>query len=222
MTAKGEFFPSRINVHVPNMKYAADVRYGGVGRIKIPAMIALDADGILAATSIATAVDTSTFASTYTALKKNDMGKFGRNVTVVASGAATSAVVVYGEDYLGQTVIESFTLNGSTPVLGKKAFKRVTRVTAAVTAATTINVGWGNTLGLPYKIQDIYTELADKVEATAGTVVVGSVATPSATTGDPRGTYLPHSSAVPDGSRVLELVGLFDVDNLHGIAHYAG
>jgi hypothetical protein len=66
---------------------------------------------------------------------------FGRNITVVASGAATSNVTVYGKDYMGQPMTESFTLNGATPVVGRKAFKWVDRITAGITAATTINVG---------------------------------------------------------------------------------
>lgn len=220
MTALGTFFPDRVNMWFANARYAADVRFGGFGTIKIPAMVALDADGILAAQSIATAVDTTTFASTYS---DENMGKFGRNVTVVASGAATSDVTVHGFDYLGQPMTEELTLNGTTPVLGVKAFARVTRVEAGVTAATTINVGWGNKLGLPYKILDAYTVLKNNAEpADADTIVVGSTATQTATSADPRGTLNLHANNVTNGTNTYEVAGLWDDTDLYGVQHFAG
>lgn len=220
MTAKGDFFPRRINDYVPNMQYAADVRFGGLGTIRIPAPIVADPDGILAGVSIATAVDTTAFEATLT---EDAMSKFGRNVTVVASGAATSNVTVYGKDYLGQPMVESFTLNGSTPVVGLKAFRYIDRITAGVTAATTIDVGWGARLGLPYRLIDAVKEVVDQtVAANAGTFVnaVAIGTSHSATTGDPRGTYQPHSSNVPNGSRNYDLTCLWDTTQLHGEPHF--
>lgn len=217
----GTFFPSRINMHFPRAKYSSDVGYGGAGKISLgPAPIALNATGILNAASIATALDTMTFATTY---KKSAMGRFGRNVTVVASGAATSAVSVYGTDYLGQPMKEDFTLNGATPVVGKKAFTTITRVSAGITAGTTINVGWGNVFGLPYKIIDLYTEMVDNVEATAaGTITLPVTVDQTATTGDPRGSYTPNAANVPNGVRTYQLYGLWDNSDLYGKAQYAG
>lgn len=220
MTAKGDFFPRRINDHVPDMQYAADVRFGGIGTIVIPAPAAPDSDGILAAQSIATAVDASSFLGTLTAAA---MSKFGRNVTAVASGAATSKVTVYGKDYLGQPMVEELTLAGTVTVKGKKAFKYIDRITAGVTAATTIDVGWGDVLGLPYKSQKLISILVDnEVPGSSGTFVGGlaSGTAQSATTDDPRGTYAPHSSQVPDGDRDYELTIIHDTSNLHGDAHY--
>lgn len=220
MTAKGDYFPPRVNLRVPNMAYAADVVAGGFGKIKIPAMVALDADGIIAAQSIAAAGNTSTFATTYASSK---MGKFGRNVTVVASGTAVTTVTVTGRDYLGQKMVEVLTLNGATPVLGVKAFKHITNVAWALTAARTIDVGWGNVLGLPYKLLDVYTELVSDAETSdAGTFVKGVDTAQTATSTDPRGTYSLHANNVNDGTKYYELVGLWDDNNLHGVAHYAG
>lgn len=183
------------------------------------------ATGILSATSIATAVDTRVFAATYTSTA---MSKYGRNVTVVASGAATSNVTVFGRDYLGQGMRESFTLNGTTPVVGLKAFKYIDRITAGITAATTINVGWGTRLGLPYKVFVVEREYADNVVAAAGTLVVPVLTDPqTATTGDPRGTYVPTTT--PNGVIVIEVdVHYSDFVNaagnggLHGIRHFNG
>lgn len=219
MTAKGEFFPRRTNQHVPSMEYAADVRKGGMGKITIPAMVAALTAGIvaLADATVATTVITSNISTFDFA----NMGKFGRNLLVKCSGASTAVAVINGLDYLGQHVSEQFTLNGTTDVVGKKAFASVDSITLPVAiAGETVSIGYGVILGLPYKIQDIYTELVDEVEASsAGAIVVG-VDAQTATSADPRGTYAPHSSLVPNASRVYEVVGLFQVGNLHGSAHY--
>lgn len=216
----GTFFPARINMYFPKAKYAADVANGGAGRINFgPALVAANATGILNAASIATALDTATFATTY---KRANMGRFGRNITVVASGAATSAVSVYGIDYLGQPMREDFTLNGATPVVGKKAFAAVNRVTGAITAGTTINVGWGNVLGLPYRFVDVFSELVDGAEATAaGTFTAPVMTAQTATSGDPRGTYTPNAANVPNGARVYSVYGLWDTTDLYGLQQFA-
>ncbi len=220
MTAKGTFFPKRTNDHVPNMQYAADVHLGK-GGIVIPAMPAASADGILAAHDIATAGATDVLADTYS---DASMGKFGRNVKVVASGAATSKVTVHGRDYLGQLMSEELTLNGTTAVLGKKAFASVHAVEYGATAATTIDLGWGDVLGLPYKVIEVDHELVNgAVPSNAGTVIAGLAndTDATATNADTRGTYKPHSSVVPNGSREYKLTALWDDSNLHGNVQFA-
>ena len=220
MTAKGDFFPRRVNNWFANASYAADVRIDGFGLVDIPAPVTADTDGILDGESIAAAVDTTTFADTY-----NDevMAKFGRNVTVVASGAATSTVTVHGYDYLGQPMQETLTLNGTTPVVGAKCFRHVTRVEAGVTSATTIDLGWGTKLGLPYKLIKSDAEFVDDVvPANAGTFVAGNTTTPSATSAEPRGTYTPHANFVPNDSRAYRIAGYWDRNDLYGLAQYNG
>ncbi len=220
MTAKGEYFPRRINNHVPNMQYAADVRFGGVGTIVIPAPSAAAADNVrndLAGTVGKTAVVVESDA------------KFGRNVSVVASAAtgANSTVIVRGKDYLGQPMSETITVtnaNGTTAQVGKKAFKWIESLEVGVaTTGATFDVGFGNVLGLPYKSQKLISELVNKeVPGNAGALVDGLATgtAQSATSDDPRGTYTPHSSQVPNGSREYELTIMHDYDNLHGDAHF--
>lgn len=222
MSALGDFYPRRTNQHVPGMSYAADVNHAGYARVSIAALIAADAGGILAAQSIATASSATSFATTLT---ETALGKFGRNVTVVASGAATSTVTVTGRDYLGQIMKETLTLNGTTSVPGVKAFRWIDKVEWGATAATTINVGWGNVLGLPYKSIKMDSEVVSGVAASsAGAIVAGlaSSTTPTATNADTRGTYAPHLSNVPDGSKTYELVLLCDRTNLYGNVQYSG
>lgn len=218
MTAKGTFFPRRINAHVPNMEYAADVRFGGLGTIDIPAPA--DKTGYLLVDdfSIAAAGGTPVL------LHDGDTGaKFGRNLTVVASGAATSNVTVRGKDYLGQPMVESFTLTGATAVVGKKAFKYIEAIEYGVTAATTIDIGVGDVLGLPYRLEKELTVMVDhSAPAANGTFVAGLArgAAQSATTGDPRGTWTPSAATIPNGTRSYEITGKWDVGNLHGDPHF--
>lgn len=212
---EADFLPQKINQSVPNMTYDAAVVHNGPYLANLGAPVAPDADGILDGTSIATAGSTTTFAPTYS---HTSMAKYGRAVVVVANGTATSTVTVKGRDYLGQPMAETLTLNGTTPVPGKKAFKFVESVEWAATASRTIDVGWNDVLGLPFATREHGVELEDGVVATAGTFVTQATATATATTGDVRGTYDPNSAC--DGSKVFE-VGLYtDRSKLHGVPQY--
>jgi len=204
----------RINNRVEACCYAADVGVDGLTTVDIPAPVAALATGILNAQSIAAAGTSSPVVG----FNPNVMGRYGRNVTVVASGAATSNVTVYGYDYLGQAMKESFTLTGATPVVGKKMFADIVNVAYGLTAGTTINVGYGAVLGVPYKVlgTQITNELISDVTPTAGALVAG-VTTQTLTSGDPRGTYTPNLA--PDGVRSYRFSCAVDRSNLHGSAH---
>lgn len=222
----GTFFPDRANMWFAGAKYSSDVANTGLGKINLgPALVAANTAGILSAVSIATAQDisASAFATTYS---DSVMGRFGRNCTVVGVAASTAVITVYGYDYLGQPMRENITMNGTTAVQGVKAFARVTRVVTGIDSDSGLSLGWGNTLGVPYRLIDLYTELVDNLEATsAGAIVVGPTAAQTATSADPRGYYTPHASFVPDGTRIHELMGLWDNESsigLYGNAHYNG
>lgn len=224
MSALGSYYPAGVNEYVPNMQYAADVDINGHIPFDLSPLVALstaDADGILAAQSIAAAVDTTTFAATFAKQNTDEalMGRFGRNVTVVASGAATSNVTVYGYDYLGQPMAESFTLAGTVSQVGKKAFKRISRITAGVTAATTIDVGWGNVLGLPYAYIGEGVSYTDDVLNSSQGTFVARVASQSLTSGDPRGTWTPAAGDVPNGTRKHKIKYQTLKGNLYGARH---
>jgi len=65
--------------------------------------------------------------------------------------------------------------------------------------------------------------LGGVVSGNSGTFVAAVTTDPqTATTGDPRGTYAPHASDVPNGSREYEIVVDVLAGNLHGVAHYNG
>ena len=186
----------------------------GITTADIPAPPAALATGILNAQSIAAAGTSNPVVGFLPSV----LGRYGRNLTVVASGAATSNVTVYGYDYLGQAIKESFTLTGATPVVGKKMFADIVNVAYGLTAGTTINVGYGAVLGLPYKAMgtQILAEQISNVTPTAGALVAG-VDVQTLTSGDPRGTYTPNLA--PDGVRSYRVTYIADRNNLHGSAH---
>jgi hypothetical protein len=225
MTAqRRDNFIEGFNYYVPAMQAGGDLGQLTKIRVNLGAIVLADADGILDGADNSVVGDITTLNALYSPAK---MGKFGRNVTVVASGAATSVVTVIGRDYLGQPMRENLTLNGTTPVVGLKAFKYIDKVNIPVgTASTTIDLGWGARMGLPYKTRAIYREYEDQVVAAAGTLNAPVITDPqTATTGDPRGTYTP--TGTPNGTKVFEVDAEIDASvnaagngGLHGIRHF--
>ncbi len=209
--------------YVPGMQAGGDLGQALNGRFSLGALVLADTDGILAAQSIAVAGEATTFATTYAVA---NMGPWGRTVTAVASGAATSTVTVIGRDYLGQKMREVLTLTGAVAVAGLKAFKYVDRVEFGATGGTTIDVGFGARFGLPYTTMKVLAEYVDNVSGTVGTFVPPVFTDPQTTiTGDPRGLYTPNSA--PNGTKKYELdieftnfVNAAGNGGLHGIRHF--
>lgn len=145
-----------------------------------------------------------------------------RGVVVDSGGADTAVITVTGTDQYGRTMVESITLNGATAVNGKKAFKTVTSVTSSATIANGAFVGTTDVLGLPVYITEptqVLIELEDGAVASAGTVVAGANANPTATTGDPFGTYDPNSAM--DGDKGISLIAVIQ-DPAYRPATYGG
>lgn len=211
-------FPQRINLRVPNMAYTGSMEGADLITAVITASLTVDATAFLSAQSTAAAGTATTF-NNYLGTEAQ-MAKFGRSWQVVASGAATGTVTASGRDYLGQRVTETLTLNGTTPVIGKKAIRYMDSISWTISASVTVNVGTANIFGLQYKLKSLVTEIKNGAPAAnAGTVVSGlTTGTAStATTADVRGTYAP-STLLPDGTNVFELRYVADNSNLHGNA----
>src|SRR5580765_375703 len=215
-------FQRRINNYVPAMMYSSDVNYNAPTRVNFGAPVVNASTGILSSTSIA-ATSTTDLSSVVIA------ETYGRCLQIVASGAATSTCQFNGWDYLGQPLSETFTLNGATPVQGKKAFKTLSNfVVLTTTGATTVTAGLGTGLGLPYKALRVAWEVANGAAAAAGTLTQAVLTDPqTATTGDPRGTYV--ATTTLNGSNVISAIFDFvnDVNSsnnggLHGIRHFSG
>jgi len=217
------FFPPRISQYVPAMRYFAAVNDIGDTRITFGAPMVAAATGVLAPTSIAVAGSVGASGM----LKPESDLPYGRTIQVQASGAATSTVTIDGYDYLGQAMTEVLTLNGATAVQGNKAFKRARLITWGATAGTTITVGPGTRLGLPFKALKVLSEeFAQAPVATLGTLTAPFLGVATATSVDPRGLYTPTSAL----NGTSELTATFMFNNqvnaaneggLHGMPHYA-
>jgi hypothetical protein len=216
----GQFRPTYTSVRVPNMTGLAGIEGDDLFRVSFGAPPALNNTGFLAAQSIANAGGAD-IALTTTRL--NAMAPFGRALRYVASAAATSTVTVTGRDYLGQRVREQITLNGTTPVLGVKAFRFVDRIDWGATAGVTIDVGWRDVFGLPFRAFQMVAETKNgAASANAGTFVAGLAAgtAPTISNADVRGTYLPVT-VIPNGTNTFDILVIVDRSNLHGVAQFA-
>lgn len=132
-----------------------------------------------------------------------------RNLIAKSGGADTAVLTCTGVDEYGATMSEALTLNGTTAVNGKKAFKKVTAIAANAAVANTAFVGTGNVLGFPVFIPHagvILKEMENGTAATAGTLVTGYKTAGGSTTtsADVRGTYVPNSTT--DADKVFQLI----------------
>jgi hypothetical protein len=177
--------------------------------------VALDADGICAQQTLAAAGN---------ALINGALASGGtvtldvpRNVIVDAAGAATAVLTVTGTDVYGIPMSEAITLNGTTAVAGKKAFKTITSI-AASAAATDFFVGTGDVFGLPIRANSRnYVQTAwNGAFVTTGTFAAADATAATTTTGDVRGTFAPADAA--DATKRLTLwVFVLDDDTQTGL-----
>lgn len=212
-------------------------------RLKLGAPDTADPDGIAETQSASGAhnlVLNGAYADPYGGVKA--VLDVPRNIVVDSGGADTAVLTIYGKDVYGQAMVESITLNGTTAVAGKKAFKEINRIAASATIANGAFVGTGDVFGLPAYVSAASQVLAsiedgvftyalgydgdttgDPVAVTsllAGTLVVGDQSTPTATTGDVRGTFDPTTAA--NGAKSFELLVLLTDPEYRGVENYAG
>lgn len=194
--------------------------------VQLGAPIAADVDGICAAQAIAGAAN---------ALINGELASGGavtldvpRGVQVDSSdaGDTTQTVTITGTDQYGQTMVETIALNGVTDVLGKKAFKTISRVAVSAVMAGNLTVGTTTKLGLPYRpvLGGFVRGRLGEDTADAGTYVAPIRTTSTATTADVRGTYAPAGTL--NGTNTFSVViavpnGPTDAD-AYGIAQFAG
>lgn len=194
---------------------------GDVVLLNLGAPDVLDVDGIAAAQAVAGAADlTLNGALASGGVVVLDTPR-GVQIDSSDAGDTTQTVTVYGTDAYGNALTETIAQNGLTSVLGKKAFKRITRVAASAAYTGNITVGTSDIIGLPVFLPGaafVLKELEDGVAATAGTLVAGirTANGSTATTGDVRGTYDPNSAA--DGAKVFQLIVFVPRPGYAGIA----
>jgi len=210
------------------------------------APLTLDANGLIAGATGTELPDTETVTYTFAddagvspldGANQTGVLDVARNITCLTthgSSIVAMTVTVTGTDVYGEAIQETITIAAtgtSEADNGVKAFKTVTTIaiTAAADAeANTLNVGWGDVLGLPYRLAGEYDVLAVYADSTeelaSATVVAGVSATATATTGDVRGTVTPNTAT--DGSvnyRVwMKLNGVATDAEAYGVAQYGG
>jgi len=203
----------RINHRVADMVYAADVGVDGITTVDIPAMPAASSNAILAAQSVNAAGVAVPIASFNPAM----MGRYGRNFTGTLSAVGSCTVIVTGYDYLGQPMREQLGVANSL-TLGQKMFADISSISFSAVAGLTLNLGFGNILGVPYKVLNtqMLGETVNDLVPTAGALQTG-VTVQTLTSGDPRGRYTPNQS--PGGTTFYRFTCFVDRNNLHGSAH---
>ena len=132
-----KYAPRRINRYVNAMGYSAAMIHEGPYDVRFGPMAVASATDIINAQSVAGGVTFVYGNPTATGLLKDNTDPvntsfaeefpygpgFGRCLQIVASGAYTGTVSIYGRDYLGQPMRENLTGNGTNAVIGTKAFK---------------------------------------------------------------------------------------------------
>ena len=208
----GPVYTSRVNSDGPS---EMELGVGPMGRVYVYDVVplALNLLGIAAAQAVAGAgnltLTTAATGVTYATLDgvANLILDVPRNVDILSSSASDTATVmtIYGYDAYGQAMSEAITNNGTTRVAGKKAFKRIYRVAASGVAVGNISVGFGDIIGLPYRLlsKDYMIQSNFNATAVALSAVNAAVLTSPATTitGDVRGSIALPSAA--DGVKRL-------------------
>lgn len=137
----------------------------------------------------------------------------------------TQTVTARGFDDYGVAMTETASLNGTTSVVGKKAFAKVVSwQVGTVTTTGTISIGVGVLLGSPAFVPAAGAPISDILNgalATRGTWVAGDLTAPTATTGDVRGTWSPNTAPSTNTNTYEALVAVPDSTFL-GLPQFAG
>lgn len=220
-----------INTYVPAMQWSASLSMNDANTFS------LGKPAAASATAVATALVTNTTvgAMTYFAAPIVSDAPYGKLLVVTPSASATTTIDIWGEDYLGQPMVERAAFSASAAALnGKKAFYRILGTKLVVAGgAITLNIGFQDKkLGLPFKGSIEWAKEGSPPVIIDPTTLFSNWTAPdltdpaTAVTGDPRGVYT--SVASFDGTKEF-VIGLradnyFNSSNnggLHGIRQFA-
>jgi hypothetical protein len=145
---------------------------------------------------------------------------FPRTLDIVSSNAGdtTQTVLITGKDVYGITMSELIAFNGTTRVVGQKAFKTITSAFVSAAMAGNASIGNKDVFGLPYRalFRNYVLTAWNSVFITTGTFAAGDTTTATTTTDDVRGTFATPDAA--DGvKRLTAWMFLFDVDTKVGL-----
>lgn len=121
----------------------------------------------------------------------NPGNNLARNVTVTLGATMTSGmtVTIQGYDVYGTPMTETITCSGSgTLTVGQKAWKYISLATGS-SSVNGAQIGVGSLCGLPIRADNVgYCNI--RSDASAVTAITPAVTTPTATSGDARGTFI--------------------------------
>lgn len=214
-----DFYPSRINMRVASLAFAADVAINNGFHnhrldILAPAASSVNGLGTFAAT---------TAAATFTAgsLPYTCSEKYGRHPIIAGTTSSNTGVgTLIGRDYLNQRVISVATNAGSGGVVFPVAFKVIETFIHGGHAGGPVSLGLADRFGVPYKTMALLHSFLNGLSTAAHTLVAPQTATASAAGSDPRGSITLNVAA--DGTKNFSALLVVDGTNLHGQAHYSG
>jgi hypothetical protein len=141
----------------------------------------------------------------------------------------TQTVTVKGTDEYGVAITEHFALNGTTAIVGNKAFKTVISDANDIALAGNLSIGTNaGGFGLPFflpggttaAIGYVLKEAMDGTTPTAGTAIGGDLTVATATTKDVRGVYTPNTA--PNAAHIFEVFVAVSDPAHKGVAQYGG
>lgn len=229
MTATNVSYPLQVGL----TRGKGNVRGTNIGALTTPIYLYVITPAALAANNIAAAqaITGASNAVINGALASGGVATLdvARSVQMVSSdaGDTTQTVTLTGTDYYGIATVETVSLNGTTIVTSKKAFKTISRAAVSATLTGNLTIGTHDKFGLPYSVasRGYVQTFWDTAFVTTGTFTAAVATNPAtATTGDVRGTFWPASAS--DGTRQLfAYVAAADPDTangLYGIDQYGG
>lgn len=215
-----DFYPSRINMRVANMAFAADVMINNglhMHRFDLSAPAALSTSAMGTFTP---GTDGATFSNTGS-LPYTFSEKYGRHPSLSGTTSSNTGVgTLIGRDYLGQKVITVATSAGSGSVTFPVAMKVVDTFIHGGHAGGPVSIGIADRYGLPYKTLALLHSFLNGATNAAHSITAPNTSTASAANSDPRGSFTPQAAA--DGTKVFGAILVVDGTNLHGQAHYGG
>jgi hypothetical protein len=211
------FFPARINQRVPDLVYVADITNNARQQRVDFGVVPTIAN--VATFTAATAAQTATTGFPVQ-ISGAAAAKWGRCITIQGG---TNINTIYGRDYLGQRIAETFTTAGTAVRTSVKAFAWVDYVASGSNANATdvVTIGTTDKLGLPFSAIILSASLMNGNTAGAHTFVARDDTSPATgVTTDPRGTVA--LSTPSNGTRTFGAIVQLDTRNLHGVAAFAG
>ncbi len=214
-------FMQGVNMYVPGMQYASSLNANEGNIVSL---------GRPLAAGTPQAIDIPANAQGYlaTPLVLTDT-PYGRNLVLAVTVALTgsTSVRIFGEDYLGQPMVEDIVVAGGAM---KKPFYRILGARGMpghTTAVAQVTVARGANLSLPWKGSIEWAKEANVfIDLAFAKIVPADLTDPAtATTGDPRGQYIP--TAAPDGIKEYVIclrpdtaVNANNNGGLHGIRQF--